>query len=162
MTHLDDSCPQEHLIENEVSVLRQVKHPNVIMLIEEVDTASELYLVMELVKVRLALKRIQGLGGKNRNEIPLPSAQGGDLFDAITSSAKYTERDASTMVYNLAAALKYLHSINIVHRDIKPENLLVCVAADAALPGANANANPLPCACPGVRVSGRHQVTEAR
>lgn len=55
----------------------------------------------------------------------LMSSQGGDLFDAITSSAKYTERDATAMVYNLAGALKYLHSINIVHRDIKPENLLV-------------------------------------
>lgn len=53
-------------------------------------------------------------------------SQGGDLFDAITSSAKYTEKDASTMVYNLARALKYLHSMNVVHRDIKPENLLVC------------------------------------
>ncbi|XP_034543692.1 serine/threonine-protein kinase DCLK2 isoform X2 [Notolabrus celidotus] len=91
---------KEHLIENEVAVLRRVKHPNIIMLIEEVDTSSELYLVMELVK-------------------------GGDLFDAITSSAKYTERDATVMVYNLAAALKYLHSMKIVHRDIKPENLLV-------------------------------------
>ncbi|KAI3353326.1 hypothetical protein L3Q82_019860 [Scortum barcoo] len=91
---------KEHLIENEVAVLRRVKHPNIIMLIEEVDTSSELYLVMELVK-------------------------GGDLFDAITSSAKYTEKDATVMVYNLAGALKYLHSMNIVHRDIKPENLLV-------------------------------------
>lgn len=54
------------------------------------------------------------------------SSQGGDLFDAITSSAKYTERDASIMIYNLAGALKYLHGMNIVHRDIKPENLLVC------------------------------------
>lgn len=51
--------------------------------------------------------------------------QGGDLFDAITSSMKYTEKDASAMVHNLAAALKYLHGMNIVHRDIKPENLLV-------------------------------------
>ncbi|XP_029106445.1 serine/threonine-protein kinase DCLK2-like isoform X2 [Scleropages formosus] len=96
---------KEHLIENEVAVLRRVKHPNIIMLIEEVDTPSELYLVMELVK-------------------------GGDLFDAITSSTKYTEQDASAMVFNLASALKYLHSLNIVHRDIKPENLLVCEYPD--------------------------------
>ena len=51
--------------------------------------------------------------------------QGGDLFDAITSSNKYTERDASSMIFNLASAIKYLHSHHIVHRDIKPENLLV-------------------------------------
>lgn len=44
--------PQEHLIENEVSILRRVKHPNIIMLIEEMETATELFLVMELVKVR--------------------------------------------------------------------------------------------------------------
>lgn len=54
--------------------------------------------------------------------------QGGDLFDAITSSNKYTERDASGMLYNLVSAIKYLHSLNIVHRDIKPENLLVSIS----------------------------------
>lgn len=48
-------CFQEHLIENEVAVLRKVKHPNIIMLMEEVDTSSELYLVMELVKVQQRL-----------------------------------------------------------------------------------------------------------
>lgn len=61
LTSPDDLCFQEHLIENEVSVLRQVKHPNIIMLIEEVDTSSELYLVMELVKVALMLKEVQGV-----------------------------------------------------------------------------------------------------
>uniref|UniRef100_A0A8C4RE69 Serine/threonine-protein kinase DCLK1 n=1 Tax=Erpetoichthys calabaricus TaxID=27687 RepID=A0A8C4RE69_ERPCA len=91
---------KEHMIQNEVSILRRVKHPNIVLLIEEMDTYNELYLVMELVK-------------------------GGDLFDAITSTNKYTERDASGMLYNLASAIKYLHSLNIVHRDIKPENLLV-------------------------------------
>lgn len=43
---------QEHLIENEVSILRRVKHPNIIMLVEEMETPTELFLVMELVKVR--------------------------------------------------------------------------------------------------------------
>lgn len=45
-------CPsQEHMIQNEVAILRRVKHPNIVLLIEEMDTYSELYLVMELVKV---------------------------------------------------------------------------------------------------------------
>lgn len=42
---------QEHMIQNEVAILRRVKHPNIVLLIEEVDTYNELYLVMELVKV---------------------------------------------------------------------------------------------------------------
>uniref|UniRef100_A0A8D3DH53 Serine/threonine-protein kinase DCLK2 n=1 Tax=Scophthalmus maximus TaxID=52904 RepID=A0A8D3DH53_SCOMX len=98
---------KEHMIQNEVAILRRVKHPNIVLLIEEVDTYNELYLVMELVK-------------------------GGDLFDAITSANRYTERDASGMLYNLASAIKYLHSLNIVHRDIKPENLLVYEHADGS------------------------------
>uniref|UniRef100_A0A3P8TZW3 Serine/threonine-protein kinase DCLK2 n=1 Tax=Amphiprion percula TaxID=161767 RepID=A0A3P8TZW3_AMPPE len=98
---------KEHMIQNEVAILRRVKHPNIVLLIEEVDTYNELYLIMELVK-------------------------GGDLFDAITSTNRYTERDASGMLYNLANAIKYLHSLNIVHRDIKPENLLVYEHADGS------------------------------
>uniref|UniRef100_A0A7N8YH09 Serine/threonine-protein kinase DCLK2 n=1 Tax=Mastacembelus armatus TaxID=205130 RepID=A0A7N8YH09_9TELE len=96
---------KEHLIENEVAVLRRVRHPSIIQLIEVDETPTQLFLVMELVK-------------------------GGDLFDAITSSTKYSERDASAMVFNLAGAIKYLHRMNIVHRDIKPENLLVCEYPD--------------------------------
>uniref|UniRef100_A0A8C3A062 Serine/threonine-protein kinase DCLK2 n=1 Tax=Cyclopterus lumpus TaxID=8103 RepID=A0A8C3A062_CYCLU len=98
-------CGKEHLIENEVAVLRRVRHPSIIQLIEVDETSSQLFLVMELVK-------------------------GGDLFDAITSSTKYSERDSSAMVFNLGGAVKYLHQMNIVHRDIKPENLLVCEYPD--------------------------------
>ena len=47
------SLGQEHMIQNEVSILRRVKHPNIVLLIEEMDVPTELYLVMELVKVRI-------------------------------------------------------------------------------------------------------------
>ena len=40
------------MIQSEVSILRRVKHPNIVLLIEEMDTQSELYMVMELVKVQ--------------------------------------------------------------------------------------------------------------
>lgn len=96
---------KEQIIENEVAILKKVKHPNIVELIAEFDTHTELYLVMELVK-------------------------GGDLFDAISMATKYSEKDACGMVYNLASALEYLHADNIVHRDIKPENLLVCDNGD--------------------------------
>lgn len=43
------------MIQNEVSILRRVKHPNIVLLIEEMDVPTELYLVMELVKVRVLL-----------------------------------------------------------------------------------------------------------
>ncbi|XP_077984974.1 serine/threonine-protein kinase DCLK1-like isoform X2 [Glandiceps talaboti] len=98
---------KEHMIESEVSILRRVKHPNIILLLAEYDSPTELYLIMELVK-------------------------GGDLFDAIQSATKYTERDASGMIYNLSSAIKYLHAMDIVHRDIKPENLLVCEHEDGS------------------------------
>lgn len=46
------------MIQNEVAILRRVKHPNIVLLIEEMDTYSELYLVMELVKVRVCLLQL--------------------------------------------------------------------------------------------------------
>ncbi|XP_052829748.1 serine/threonine-protein kinase DCLK2 isoform X3 [Octopus bimaculoides] len=93
------------MIENEVSILRKAKHPNIIRLIEEFDSPDQLFLVMELVK-------------------------GGDLFELITTATKYTERTASRMTHNLLSALAYLHAAGIVHRDVKPENLLVCEMND--------------------------------
>ncbi|XP_059139794.1 serine/threonine-protein kinase DCLK1-like isoform X3 [Physella acuta] len=92
---------KEKMIDNEVRILRCVKHPNIIRLVEDYMNQHQIFYVMELVK-------------------------GGDLFDAIaSSSSKYTEQDASGMLYNLASALEYLHSLHIVHRDVKPENILI-------------------------------------
>ncbi|XP_067687448.1 serine/threonine-protein kinase DCLK3-like [Haliotis asinina] len=91
---------KEHMVENEIEIMKDCNHHNIVKLYEEFETPDKLYLVMELVK-------------------------GGDLFDAITQSVKFGEVDSANMVKDLCHALFYLHSRNIVHRDLKPENLLV-------------------------------------
>ncbi|KAJ8035549.1 Serine/threonine-protein kinase DCLK3 [Holothuria leucospilota] len=94
---------KESMIENEIAILNEIDHPNVVKLYEEYETEKYIYLVMDYVR-------------------------GGDLFDAIIDSVKFTEADASVMVRDLASALNYLHEMNVVHRDMKPENLLVNLA----------------------------------
>ncbi|XP_055998357.1 serine/threonine-protein kinase DCLK2-like isoform X3 [Ostrea edulis] len=91
---------KEHMVENEIEIMKDCHHPNIVKLYEEYETSDKIYLVMELVK-------------------------GGDLFDAITQSVKFGEVDSAHMVKDLCNALFYLHSRSIVHRDLKPENLLV-------------------------------------
>ncbi|KAK3595087.1 hypothetical protein CHS0354_043187 [Potamilus streckersoni] len=91
---------KEHMVENEIEIMKDCNHPNIVKLYEEYETVDKIYLVMELVK-------------------------GGDLFDAITQSVKFGEVDSAHMVKDLCNALFYLHSRIIVHRDLKPENLLV-------------------------------------
>jgi len=47
------SCrDKEQQIKNEVSLLRRLRHGNIVQLIEDFDTADRLYMVMELVTVR--------------------------------------------------------------------------------------------------------------
>ena len=41
------------MIENELKILRKVKHPNIIKLVEEYSSEHKFYLIMELLKVTL-------------------------------------------------------------------------------------------------------------
>ncbi|XP_061731192.1 calcium/calmodulin-dependent protein kinase type 1 [Nerophis ophidion] len=90
---------KENNIENEIAVLHRIKHPNIVSLEDIFESASHLYLVMQLVS-------------------------GGELFDRIVEKGFYTERDASQLIRQILDAVKYLHDMGIVHRDLKPENLL--------------------------------------
>ena len=91
---------KEQMIRDEIDIMRRCKHPNIVRMYEDYDSTRHIYLVMELIK-------------------------GGDLFDAISSSVKFTETVTKNYVKDIARALAYLHKRKIVHRDLKPENLLV-------------------------------------
>lgn len=49
----------------------------------------------------------------------------GDLFEAIPPQVGLEERFAKNIIKQVASALDFMHSKNLVHRDIKPENVLV-------------------------------------
>jgi serine/threonine protein kinase len=49
---------------------------------------------------------------------------GGELFDKIVELNTFAEKDAASLVQQIASIISYLHSKDIVHRDLKPENLL--------------------------------------
>ncbi|XP_048037891.1 calcium/calmodulin-dependent protein kinase IGa [Megalobrama amblycephala] len=86
-------------LENEIKVLKRIKHDNVVGLEDFYETRTHYYLVMELVS-------------------------GGELFDRILDRGVYTEKDASRVIKQVLEAVSYLHQNSIVHRDLKPENLL--------------------------------------
>ena len=43
---------KEHMVENEIEIMKLCNHPNICKLIEEFETKDEIYLIMELVKVK--------------------------------------------------------------------------------------------------------------
>ena len=46
---------KEHMVENEIAIMKECNHPNIVRLIEEFETPSEIYLVMELIKVGIII-----------------------------------------------------------------------------------------------------------
>jgi serine/threonine protein kinase len=54
-----------------------------------------------------------------------PYVAGGTLTDLIQQRRQLSEADAKCLLEQLADAIHYLHSQNVLHRDIKPSNVFV-------------------------------------
>ena len=86
-------------IKREISVMRLVRHPNVVQLYEVMASKAKIYFVMECVK-------------------------GGELFNKV-AKGKLMEDAARKYFQQLIGAVDFCHSRGVFHRDLKPENLLL-------------------------------------
>lgn len=57
--------------------------------------------------------------------IVLELATGGELFDFIANSGRFSEKIARTYFHQMIDALSYMHNAGYAHRDLKPENIML-------------------------------------
>lgn len=87
-------------IKREISVMKLVRHPNVVCLHEVLASRYKIYIILEFVT-------------------------GGELFDKIVHNGRLNENDSRKFFQQLMDGVDYCHSKGVSHRDLKPENLLL-------------------------------------
>lgn len=87
-------------IYREISILRELAHPNIVQLHEMVETERHIGIILEY-------------------------ASGGELFDYILNQRYLKDPSARRLFAQLVSGVGYLHKKGIVHRDLKLENLLL-------------------------------------
>lgn len=87
-------------MKREISVMKRLKHPNIVELYEVMATKSKIFLAMELVR-------------------------GGELHAKVSKEGKLEEQVARSYFRQLISAVDYCHSRGVFHRDLKLENLLL-------------------------------------
>ena len=85
-------------VKNEINILRNLDHPNIVKIIEFYSTENAYYIITDYC----------------------PS---GELFNQINNS--YNEFQLAVLFYQIFSGLYYLHANNIIHRDLKLENILL-------------------------------------
>lgn len=86
-------------ITREITILRMLKHKNIVGLIDTFEDERTIRLVMEL-------------------------CTGGELSDRLIDTGKFTESQAATLMRQILQAVSFMHSNQVCHRDIKPDNIL--------------------------------------
>ncbi|KAK8684797.1 hypothetical protein V6N13_040813 [Hibiscus sabdariffa] len=86
-------------VKREIAIMRRLRHPNIVKLIEVLATKTKIYFVMEFAK-------------------------GGELFKRV-SRGRFSEDLSRRYFQQLISAVRFCHSRGVYHRDLKPENLLL-------------------------------------
>ncbi|XP_063056716.1 myosin light chain kinase 2, skeletal/cardiac muscle-like isoform X2 [Engraulis encrasicolus] len=96
---------EKDFVKNEILVMNQLDHANLIQLYAAFENRYNITLVLEYV-------------------------EGGELFDRIIDdSCNLTELDTVLFIRQISEGLQYMHRMYILHLDLKPENIL-CVSRE--------------------------------
>lgn len=98
------------VVMNEVEVMKNLNHHNIINLLDFSDTA-------EYAKANGMKSDVFYLA--------LELAGGGELFDFIAQTGRFTEDVARYYFLQMIDAFEYLHGNGVSHRDMKPENIML-------------------------------------
>ncbi|XP_061745081.1 serine/threonine-protein kinase Sgk2, partial [Nerophis ophidion] len=91
---------QKNIMAERNVLLKSLQHPFLVRLHYSFQTAEKLYFVLDYVN-------------------------GGELFFHLQRERCFTEPRARFYTAEVASAIGYLHSLNIIYRDLKPENILL-------------------------------------
>ncbi|KAL3433080.1 kinase-like domain-containing protein [Aspergillus tetrazonus] len=87
-------------VDNELKIMKDLKHPNIVQYIDHHEHDRWIYIIMEYVPC-------------------------GELSTYLQNMVNIPEDMVKTIARQILHALRYLHKRKITHRDIKPDNILI-------------------------------------
>jgi len=112
-TKKNNSIQRSNALEDalkEIAIMKSVRHPNVVNLVEVIDSADTMYLILEYMPFGSIAKSSAFINKIERED----------------SDHKEHDREVLRLyMRDIVSGLAYLHSQRICHSDIKPENVLI-------------------------------------